>query len=177
MGEVLWTAVWLSLAALLVAAGGAVLGGLVVARMRAEGVEPADAFDGYDETTELAVAPPAAARVVAHRPMSAMSVPADLETQTIRIRIGREGDAVRGDATPWWAGPTRINSEVTRDFTWGRHDPQCQPESRIARPAPRYLGDVETTEYPRLDWSGRTQEVDAVGGHPSGEYPVLDGAA
>jgi hypothetical protein len=175
MGEVLWTAVWLSLAALLVAAGGAVLGGYVVARMRAEGVEPADAFDGYDETTELAVAPPAAARVVAHRPMSAMSVPADLETQTIRIRIGREGDAaVRGDATPWWAGPTRINSEVTRDFTWGRHDPQCQPESRTARPAPRFLGDVETTEYPRLDWSGRTQEM---GRHPSGEYPVLDGAA
>jgi hypothetical protein len=177
MSEAFYTTAWVVLAAFFIAGAGAVLGGLVVASMRAEGVEPADAFDGYDETTELAVVEPAAARVVANRPMSAMSVPADLETQTIRIKIGREGDAVRGDATPWWAGPTRINSEVTRDFTWGRHDPQCQPESRTARPAPRFLGDVETTEYPRLDWSGRTQEVDGVGRHPSGEYPVLDGAA
>jgi hypothetical protein len=66
--------------------------------------------------------------------------------ETVRIRVRTKGGP---QVRPWrWQGQHR------------------GPESLAERPEPLFLADkpFETTEFPRLDWSSRTGELDEVSG-------------
>jgi hypothetical protein len=162
--EFLETLAWVAFAAFLVAAGGAVLGGLLiwslVQRSGTEpGVELADVFDGYDpdepalyERADWWVdepTQPLAEQVTEVIPVSTGYWPVPetrrlelLDGETVQITVGPEKAVV-----PWLPG--------------GQHR---KPESRCR--VPRYLdAPQETFEFPQ------------VGTHRTDEYPLLQGVS
>lgn len=95
------------------------------------------------------VTEPVVERVVASRPMSAMSVETHLEERTVRIRLRSKEEQPR----PYWYGE-------------GRHRAAGEPRCRVTA----MTEELPKVEAPRLDWSGHWST------DPTALFPQQDGA-